>query len=108
MIAPDPACQSRAERIRRSFLSFYKPERSVYRGILQQSSYWSELIQQERVQVLFWSFFGSRYDSDIGRFQGHRTSPAPPSPSRAHDLRCLRRREFLSALENVRPLSAND
>ena len=38
------------------------------------------LLGQERVQVLFWSSLGVVYDSDIGRFQGNRTSPAPPSP----------------------------
>src|ERR1700746_824738 len=75
-----PACQSRAERIRRSFLSSCKLERRAYREILQQSSYWSGLLRQERVEVLFWSSLKVVYDSGIEPFQGHPTSPAPPFP----------------------------
>jgi hypothetical protein len=41
-------------------------------------------LRRVQLEVLFWSFSGAVYDSDIGRFQGHRTSPAPPSPSLAH------------------------
>jgi len=39
----------------------------------------SEWLGRVQLEVLFWSSLGVVYDSDIGRFQGHRTSPAPPS-----------------------------
>jgi hypothetical protein len=57
--------------------------------------YWSWLLRQERVEVLFWSSLESFMKSNIGRFQGDRISPPPPSPSPAHYLRWLRPAEIL-------------
>src|SRR6516164_9238161 len=77
------------------------PTCRVYRETLQPSSCLSEWLGRVQLEVLFWSSLGVVYDSDVGPFQGHRTSPAPPSPSLAHSLRCLRWRKFLSALKRM-------
>src|SRR5215472_10628015 len=59
------------------------PTCPAHRETLQPSSCLSEWLGRVQFEVLFWSSLGVVYDSDIGRFQGHRTSPAPPSPSLA-------------------------
>src|ERR1700745_1247689 len=73
------------------------PTCRVYRETLRPSSCLSEWPERVQPAVLFWSSLGAVYDTDIGPFQGQRTSPAPPFL--APYFRCLRRRECLSAIE---------